>query len=520
MPQKFDERMTKSDPAENFFDPIQKLKSKTFLDSAKKAKVKKDGKWKEIMAQIDILGKLVALSSKHKAAVDLNSVLDYPLAPVCFPLSTPAGAIRKTVKSKLYSAAMSDLIILRFEDLPPPEMMQIYLLDLAAAIRTIVGKLTKIRDLASKVIASVPKHFKIIYMVCDTYKINSIKREERETRGLSTRYVLNSPDMKVPHDFANFLRNGDNKEMLFNLIQQSIEQAKKSLGERIVYFSNKANCKKITQYEAVFSNQLKSDHEEADTKLVALVRARTLQPGQSVMILSPSGEIDILALFLRHDFPGVQILVDNGSGKSRKIVDVTSSEMSTKQRKALLGMHAFSGNDFVSSFFRMGKQAVWKAILKNDAFASFGDEIAPSDGVVEELDKFVCCFYGHPHLKSVNDARRKVFWQKFNKDKKIVDLSLMPPCKTNLKLPHLESKLRSLLFRQADHLVMNLESPEGYGWNADGKVIWSNVSYPDEMNELLLVEESEESMWMWRLKTTVDFKKRYNQVNSFYCCNL
>ena len=39
---------------------------------------------------------------------------------------------------------------------------------------------------------------------------------------------------------------------------------------------------------------------------------------------------------------------------------------------------------------------------------------------------------------------------------------------------------------------MNLESPEGYGWDVDGKVIWSNVSYPDEINELL-VEESEES---------------------------
>ena len=307
--------------------------------------------------------------------------------------------------------------------------------------------------------------------------------------------------------------------MLFNLIQQSIEEAKKSLGERIVYFSNKANCKKITQYEAVFSHQLKSDHEEADSNLVALVRARLLQPGQSVMIRSPSEEIDILALFVRHDFPGVQILIDNGSGKSRKIVDVTYSEVSTKQRKALLGMHAFSGNHFVSSFFRMGKQAVWKAILKNDVFvnlfASFGDEIAPSDRVVEELDKFVCCLYGHPHLKSVNDARHKVFWQKFNKDKKIVDLSLMPPCKTNLSYHILRANYVALLFRQADHLVMNLESPEGYGWNADGKVIWSNVSYPDEMNKLLLVEESEESMWMSRLKTTVDFKKRYNPVNSF-----
>ena len=51
-----------------FFDLILKLKSKTLLNSAKKAKVKKDGKWREIMAQKDILGKLVRLSNKHKAA--------------------------------------------------------------------------------------------------------------------------------------------------------------------------------------------------------------------------------------------------------------------------------------------------------------------------------------------------------------------------------------------------------------------------------------------------------------------
>ena len=54
----------------------------------------------------------------------------------------------------------------------------------------------------------------------------------------------------------------------------------------------------------------------------------------------------------------------------------------------------------------------------------------------------------------------------------------------------------AFLFRQADHLTMNLESPEGYGWkdmDADGKVILSDVSYSDEMNELLLVEESEMS---------------------------
>ena len=41
--------------------------------------------------------------------------------------------------------------------------------------------------------------------------------------------------------------------------------------------------------------------------------------------------------------------------KNRKNIDVTSPALPTNQRKALIGMHAFSGNDYVSSFFRKEK---------------------------------------------------------------------------------------------------------------------------------------------------------------------
>ena len=47
-----------------------------------------------------------------------------------------------------------------------------------------------------------------------------------EKERLEERYFLGSPDMKVPHDSAGFLCNGSNKEMLFELIQQSIEEKK------------------------------------------------------------------------------------------------------------------------------------------------------------------------------------------------------------------------------------------------------------------------------------------------------
>ena len=34
------------------------------------------------------------------------------------------------------------------------------------------------------------------------------------------------------------------------------------------------------------------------------------------------------------------------------------------QRRALVGINAFSGNDYIASFFRKGKKTNWKTVLK------------------------------------------------------------------------------------------------------------------------------------------------------------
>ena len=111
------------------------------------------------------------------------------------------------------------------------------------------------------------------------------------------------------------------------------------------------------------------------------------------------------------------------------------------------------------------------------------------------LGKIVCFLYGHPRLLSVNEARRKVFWQKFNKDEKILDHSLMPPCKSNFHYHIMRANYVAYLFRQAVHLIRHLESSEGYGWDADGKVVWSDNCYPDDINELFfLMKKMERSV--------------------------
>ena len=175
----FEERPTTDPTTATFFSPLKRNKYKSWKYSAKKIVIKKDGKVKELTFQRDILGILVAHSYKsyqYNSGIDIDSVLCYLLAPVSVPLSTPDGSIRKAVKSKLFKAAMSDLSVVTDEDLPDPDRLRTYFLDLAAAVRTIVGKPETVKELAARILVMVPRQYKDIYIACDTYEENSIKR--------------------------------------------------------------------------------------------------------------------------------------------------------------------------------------------------------------------------------------------------------------------------------------------------------------------------------------------------------
>ena len=224
-------------------------------------------------------------------------------------------------------AAMADLTIINLDQLPSP--ISIYFLDMVSAIRITHGATGTIRDLTWKIMNMTPRQFDTIYLVCDTFINESIKEGERNARGNGKRYVLNSPAMKVPFDFTDFLRNGDNKSMLLNIMEQTLVEDKEQLRNRTVYFSNKSHCRMISSTFTNIIPELASDHEEADIKLVALVNhSAHIAPNQNVVVRSPSGDIGILVLFLMHSLENIRVYLDNGTGKSRKVIDMNSSGLS------------------------------------------------------------------------------------------------------------------------------------------------------------------------------------------------
>ena len=131
-----------------------------------------------------------------------------------------------------------------------------------------------------------------------------------------------------------------------------------------------------------------------------------------------------------------QVYVDSGTEKHRKFINLSSSCLTDIQKKALLGLHAFTGNDFVSSFFRKGKLISWNIIKKNNnhltTLCQIGCATQIPDILMIALENFVFRVYGDKRNTSEKDARATIFWKKFNRTNTAIDLSLLPPCRRSL----------------------------------------------------------------------------------------
>ena len=85
----------------------------------------------------------------------------------------------------------------------------------------------------------------------------------------------------------------------------------------MIYFSNKTHCRKISADGAQYCDTFFSDHEEVDTKLVAVVKGYECSNKQKLLVRSPSGDIDIIVLFMLH-CSGSNIFLDTGHSNARK----------------------------------------------------------------------------------------------------------------------------------------------------------------------------------------------------------
>ena len=206
-----------------------------------------------------------------------------------------------------------------------------------------------------------------------------------------------------------------------------------------IFISTDNDCSKVTAESVETEHVLVSNQEEADTKVVLhYIHALSREQVRNIIVRSPSGDIDIIVIMIGLLLEEqTRCFLDTGSGNNRKGLWLSDVDMSKDLKQALIGFHSFTGNDYTSSFFRKVKVACWKVVETNHrflhAFKELGSALELAASTYEILEEYVCLLFGSRKRK-VNDVRYDIFHRKYSNKNKIVDLSLLPPCQSTLKL--------------------------------------------------------------------------------------
>ena len=87
------------------------------------------------------------------------------------------------------------------------------------------------------------------------------------------------------------------------------------------------------------------------------------------------------------------------------------------------------------------------------------------------IEEFTCLLYGFKD-NSMDVVRHKIFENKYSKDGKVVDLSLLPTCRSVLLLHGQRANYVAKLWRSSLNSFVEMPPIFENGWNKDGNILW------------------------------------------------
>jgi len=122
------------------------------------------------------------------------------------------------------------------------------------------------------------------------------------------------------------------------------------------------------------------------------------------------------------------------------------------------------------------------------AFISLGQDWQLSEEIKIALENYVCKLYGSKK-SDINEARFDIFIQKHASKNKIIDLSILHPCKSSLYLHIERSNFVAKIWKSASINVVNPPNIAYHGWNEKAEIQWIDEPFPSEITELLIQDE-------------------------------
>ena len=174
----------------------------------------------------------------------------------------------------------------------------------------------------------------------------------------------------------------------------------------------------------------------------------------------------------------------HSSDNTRRYVHITelARHLGPVFCKALPGYHALTGCDYTAAFQGKGKVNPLKRAEINPLHLESLGKLGENTSFIDEdnlLEKYICSLYGQGRLSSVNEARLKIFLQKYkpaNEDSPLekiqgIDAGMLPPCKNVLMLKFARSNYVAYLWKHA-YMRDPLKdiSPTEHGWKEENGI--------------------------------------------------
>ena len=213
---------------------------------------------------------------------------------------------------------------------------------------------------------------------------------------------------------------------------------------------------------------LRSDHEEADTRLL-LQAKHASQTHPRIVIQSPDTDVAVLSITQFEDLQCQELWFRTGVKDRLRFIPIhrLNSSLGTPLCKALPAFHALTGCDSTSALQGIGKTTAWKILLKDNQFQQQLSQFSASPAVSKESsvssEAFICSLYNRGgRLTKADEVRYLLFCQKNKKSDEL------PPMSESLSHHIKRANFQMHIWNKALVAMQNLPSPDGRGWKMEG----------------------------------------------------
>ena len=482
------QRIESSPPKKNFHDKLSKLNLKTFSELNKKKTIRKES-GKEIILKADrmLFGQIIVIAESR--SLSMSDVLAHPLGPLPWSLATADGSLRKTNKSSLAKDLQRN--VTPAESIPQPSAT---IVDGMNLVQRIKGDHKTFAELADNILSMAIKEgfqSKRIDVVFDVYRPTSIKKAERQHRtNLQGTQFKNITCGHKIQQWRKFLAEESNKKALAAFLSSEWQQDKHrdKLQDKILYVTCEEQCHKITSEYVKEVHELKSSQEEADTRLLLHAAHAGRDGYEAAVIVSEDTDVFVLCLAFQTRIT-CPLYQKCGTQTRTKYVDIAKVVQAHGEEfcKALPGVHAFTGCDYVSAFAGHGKVSALQLVRRDKAFQETFQQLGESCPLSEELflklQKFACQLYSSTsRTESVNALRYMLFCAK----KGELESNQLPPCADCLRKHSQRANYQARVWRESLAQFPEVPTPVGSCWCLDVEDTGGENLTVDWMDGLLL----------------------------------